>query len=136
MVSGNTSELIGVTGDHDDFVLKPVDQPALFDMIGRTLGLIWTHDAAAASAPAPATALPDAARAHLAELARLARTGHVRGLAAALTALTEAVPAAAALVARLNTALDAFDLAGFQALLAQQQPAETPVQSEFGEPTA
>lgn len=127
MVSGNASELVGVAGggDHDDFVLKPVDQQALFDTIGRTLGLIWTYDAAAA-APPPTVSLPAAARVHLVELARLARTGHVRGLTAALAALADAVPAAQPLVSRLTAALDDFDLVGFQKLLAEQQPyAET-----------
>jgi phage terminase Nu1 subunit (DNA packaging protein) len=77
---------------------------------------LYTPDAA------PASTLPDAARAHLAELARLARTGHVRGLSAALAALADAVPDASPLVARLTAALDAFDLAAFQKLLAEQQP--------------
>jgi hypothetical protein len=123
MVSGNANELVGVvgTGEHDGFVLKPVDQQLLFGMLGRQLGLIWIYEGGAPEA-APATTLPDAARAHLAELARLARTGHVRGLSAALAALAEAVPDAGPLVARLTAALDAFDLAAFQKLLAEQQP--------------
>ena len=123
MVSGNASELVGVvgTGDHDGFVLKPVDQQLLFGMLGRQLGLIWIYEGSVPDV-APAAALPDAARAHLAELARLARTGHVRGLSAALVALAEAVPAAGPLVARLTAALDAFDLSAFQKLLAEQQP--------------
>ena len=123
MVSGNASELVGVvgTGDHDGFVLKPVDQQLLFGMLGRQLGLIWIYEGSVPDV-APAAALPDAARAHLTELARLARTGHVRGLSAALVALAEAVPAAGPLVVRLTAALDAFDLAAFQKLLAEQQP--------------
>ena len=123
MVSGNANELVGVvgTGDHDGFVLKPVDQQLLFGMLGRQLGLIWIYEGGAPDAT-PATALPDAARAHLSELARLARTGHVRGLSAALVALAEAVPDAGPLVTRLTAALDAFDLGAFQKLLAEQQP--------------
>jgi phage terminase Nu1 subunit (DNA packaging protein) len=46
----------------------------------------------------------------------------VRGLSAALAALADAVPDASPLVARLTAALDAFDLAAFQKLLAEQQP--------------
>ena len=127
MVSGNAAELVGVanTGLHDGFVLKPVDQQILFAALGRRLGLIWLHEGAAqavAPAAAPAAALPGAARTHLAELARLARTGHVRGLSAALAALAAAVPDAGGLVARLTAALDEYDLAAFQKLLAQQQP--------------
>ncbi|WP_313669779.1 ATP-binding protein [Sandarakinorhabdus sp.] len=123
MVSGNANELVGVvgTGEHDGFVLKPVDQQLLFGMLGRQLGLIWIYEGGTPDA-APASTLPDAARAHLAELARLARTGHVRGLSAALAALADAVPDASPLVARLTAALDAFDLAAFQKLLAEQQP--------------
>ena len=124
MVSGNATELVGVasTGLHDGFVLKPVDQQTLFDTLGRQLGLIWAHEGRA-ERPAAVT-LPDAARAHLAGLAQLARTGHVRGLTGALAALAQAVPAAGALVARLTSALDDYDLAGFQRLLAEQQPPE------------
>lgn len=125
MVSGNAAELVGVEpGLHDGFVLKPVDQAELFDTLGRKLGLVWLHEAG----PVPArtaAALPAAARSHLVELARLARTGHVRGLAGALAALSEAVPAAAPLVTRLTAALDEYDLAGFQKLLAEQQPEPT-----------
>ena len=63
MVSGNASELVGVvgTGDHDGFVLKPVDQQLLFGMLGRQLGLIWIYEGSAPDV-APAPALPDAAR--------------------------------------------------------------------------
>ena len=130
MASGNADELVGVasTGVHDGFVLKPVDQQALFGTLGRQLGLIWTYEGIAAAptaAPIAAVALPEAARAHLARLARLARTGHVRGLSGALAALADAVPDAGPLVARLTAALDDFDLAAFQTLLAQQpEPAE------------
>ncbi|WP_017668127.1 ATP-binding protein [Sandarakinorhabdus sp. AAP62] len=131
MVSGNTSELVGVasTGDHDGFVLKPVDQQALFAMIGSTLGLIWTYEGTVVPRTA-VTTLPEAARSHLAELARLARSGHVRGLTNALAALAQAVPDALPLVTRLTMALDEFDLAAFQKLLAEQQPIDAGV----GEP--
>ena len=44
-------------------------------------------------------------------------------LAAALAALAQAVPDAGPLVARLTAALDAYDLAAIQKLLAEQQPA-------------
>ena len=130
MVSGNAAELVGVaaTGVHDGFVIKPVDQQILFDTLGRRLGLIWLHEGAArpVAAADPSAALPEAARAHLAELARLARTGHVRGLSGALAALAAAVPDAGGLVARLTAALDEYDLAAFQKLLAQQQPDTQP----------
>jgi CheY-like chemotaxis protein len=121
MVSGNAAELVGVAGDggHDGFVLKPVDQQLLFGMLGRTLGLIWQYEGVTAAA-APAAALPAAAQAQLAELARLARTGHVRALSGALAGLA-AVAEAGPLVARLTAALDEFDLAAFQKLLAEQQ---------------
>ncbi len=127
MASGNAAELVGAEGHgiggalHDGFVLKPVDQGLLFEILGRHLGLVWLHEGGAAPA-ATGGALPDAARAHLVELARLARTGHVRGLSAALAALAAAVPEAAPLVSRLTAALDAFDLVQFQKLLNEQQP--------------
>jgi hypothetical protein len=70
--------------------------------------------------------LPAGAHAHLAELARLARTGRVRGLSANLAQFADAVPQAATLVARLTTALDDYDLATFQKLLAEQQPDAVP----------
>ncbi len=126
MASGNAAELVGAqarslaeTGLHDGFVLKPVDQSLLFEQLGRHLGLTWLFEGAA-TGPVAASALPAAARAHLAELARLARTGHVRSLAAALAALDAAVPAAQPLVQRLTAALDGFDLAQFQKLLDEQ----------------
>ncbi|WP_156255941.1 hybrid sensor histidine kinase/response regulator [Sandarakinorhabdus oryzae] len=127
MVSGNAAELVGVpAGDvHDGFVLKPLDQQMLLEMLGRQLGLIWTYEAGPAR-PAALARLPDAARAHLVELARLARTGHVRGLTGALAALADAVPDAGPLVARLTAALDEYDIAAFQKLLAEQQPEAVP----------
>jgi hypothetical protein len=122
MVSGNASELVGAVGDglHDGFVLKPVDQQQLFAMLRRHLGLVWRHEAAAA-APIASQMLPAAAKAYLIELARLARTGRVRDLSASLAQLAAAVPQAAALVARLTTVLDDYDLATFQKLLAEQR---------------
>lgn len=132
MVSGNASELVGAAGDglHDGFVLKPVDQNALFATLRRHLGLVWRHEAAAVSALVP-IALPAAAHVHLAALAKLARAGRVRDLSAGLTALARAEPDAAALVQRLTTALDDYDLASFQKLLAEQQIDDGPK----GEPT-
>lgn len=125
MASGNAAELVGSQGHglegglHDGFVLKPVDQGLLFEQLGRHLNLSWIYEGSD-RAPWSVSALPEAARAHLSELARLARTGHVRGLAAALAALDAAVPDAKPLVARLTAALDAFDLAQFQKLLNEQ----------------
>ncbi|WP_243375672.1 ATP-binding protein [Sandarakinorhabdus cyanobacteriorum] len=121
MASGNASELVGAEGKglHDGFVLKPVDQALFFEQLGRQLNLTWLYEGTD-RAPWRASALPDAARAHLSELARLARTGHVRGLAAALAALDAAVPDAKPLVGRLTAALDAFDLVQFQKLLNEQ----------------
>jgi CheY-like chemotaxis protein len=124
MASGNAAELVGSQGLHDGFVLKPVDQQLLFDMLARQLGLVWDYEGIERAESIEIT-LPEAARAHLAELERLARTGHVRGLTAALAALVESVPQSAMLVARLTAALDDYDLAGFQKLLAQQQPGDT-----------
>ncbi len=123
MASGNAAELVGSHGLHDGFVLKPVDQQLLFDMLGRQLALVWQREGVVADA-APDTELPAAARSHLETLAGLARKGHVRGLTAALAALAEAVPQAAGLVQRLTAALDDYDLVAFQKLLAQQQPGE------------
>jgi CheY-like chemotaxis protein len=127
MVSGNASELVGAVGDglHDGFVLKPVDQHQLFATLRRHLGLVWRHEAVAA-APITLATLPAAAQAHLSELARLARTGRVRGLSANLAQLADAVPQAAPLVTRLTKALDDYDLATFQKLLAEQQPDAVP----------
>ena len=127
MVSGNAAELVGVAGDgpHDGFVLKPLDQQMLLGTLGRQLGLIWIFEGAAQPAAAPMI-LPDEARIHLAEMGRLARTGNIRGLSGAVAALAEAVPDAGALVARLTSALDEFDLAAFQKLLIQQQPEPAP----------
>ncbi|MBU6164694.1 MAG: response regulator [Alphaproteobacteria bacterium] len=121
MASGNAAELVGAAdqGLHDGFVLKPVDQGLFFEQLGRHLNLAWLHEGTD-RAPWSATALPEAARAHLSELARLARTGHVRGLTAALVALDAAVPDAKPLVGRLTAALDAFDLGQFQKLLNEQ----------------
>ncbi|MCU0891541.1 MAG: ATP-binding protein [Sandarakinorhabdus sp.] len=124
MASGNAAELVGSEGQHDGFVLKPVDQQLLFAMLARQLGLVWEYEGIAHAETGEVT-LPEAARDHLAELARLARTGHVRGLTSALLALAEAVPQSAPLVARLTAALDDYDLAAFQKLLAQQQPGDT-----------
>jgi CheY-like chemotaxis protein/anti-sigma regulatory factor (Ser/Thr protein kinase) len=124
MASGNAAELVGSEGLHDGFVLKPVDQQLLFDMLARQLGLVWDYEGIEREETAAVT-LPEAARAHLDELARLARTGHVRGLSAALAALAQAVPQSAQLVTRLTAALDDYDLAGFQKLLAEQQPGDT-----------
>jgi CheY-like chemotaxis protein len=126
MVSGNANELVGVpgTGSHDGFVLKPLDQQMLLDSLGRQLGLLWIYEGASDSGSAGtpgARLLPEAAAVHMAGLARLARTGNMRGLAAALAALAEAVPEAGPLVVRLTKALDDFDLAAFQKLLAEQQ---------------
>ena len=129
MVSGNAAELVGSHGNHDGFVLKPVDQQLLFDMLSRQLALVWQHEGTP-RAPNAAASLPPAAQPHLAELARLARTGHVRGLTSALLGLAQAVPEAAGLVHRLTEALDDYDLANFQALLAQQQTPDA-----NGEPT-
>ncbi len=138
MASGNAAELVGAEGRglegglHDGFVLKPVDQALLFDLLGRHLGLVWRYEGAERAAR-PASLLPEAARAHLAELARLARTGHVRGLSAALAALDAAVPDAQPLVQRLSAALDAFDLAQFQKLLNEKLLDEEPAdQGEKG----
>jgi CheY-like chemotaxis protein len=124
MASGNTTELVGIEGVHDGFVLKPVDQQNLFETLRRHLGLVWLHEGRPPSARTSDASLPAAARAHLAELARLARTGHVRGLTAALSGLAEAVPQAAPLVQRLTKTLDDYDLQAFQKLLAEQQPAD------------
>jgi CheY-like chemotaxis protein len=133
MVSGNAAELVGVPlgGTHDGFVLKPLDQQMLLETLGRQLGLIWTFESGPAR-PAAISALPEAARTHLVELARLARTGHMRGLTGALAALAAAVPDAGPLVARLTRALDDYDLAAFQKLLTEQQPNIT---APAGEPT-
>jgi CheY-like chemotaxis protein len=123
MASGNAAELVGSHGLHDGFVLKPVDQQLLFDMLGRQLALVWQHEGEV-RAPSGETALPQAARAHLDELARLTRTGHVRGLSAALASLAQAVPESAPLVMRLTAALDDYDLATFQKLLVEQPPGD------------
>jgi hypothetical protein len=50
----------------------------------------------------------------------------VRGLSANLAQLADAVPQAAPLVTRLTKALDDYDLATFQKLLAEQQPDAVP----------
>jgi CheY-like chemotaxis protein len=128
MVSGNANELVGRASDglHDGFILKPVDQQALISSLARNLALIWQHEGAEAATLAESP-LPSEAAAHLAELARLARTGHMRALATALAALAEAVPQAATLVARLNVALDEYDLVMFQRLLAEQAGAHAAV---------
>jgi nitrogen-specific signal transduction histidine kinase/DNA-binding NarL/FixJ family response regulator len=127
MVSGNADELVGAVGDglHDGFVLKPVDQHQLFATLRRHLGLVWRHEGMEAVMAAP-IALSASAHVHLASLARLARTGRVRDLSAGLNALVEAEPDAAALAARLTTALDDYDLAAFQKLLAEQQLSDGP----------
>jgi CheY-like chemotaxis protein len=132
MASGNAAELVGSEGLHDGFVLKPVDQQLLFGMLARQLALVWDFEGIERAEIIEVT-LPEAARTHLAELERLARTGHVRGLSAALAALAEAVPQAAPLVMRLTAALDDYDLAGFQKLLAQQQPGDTNGTNKEGE---
>ncbi|WP_439545824.1 ATP-binding response regulator [Sandarakinorhabdus sp.] len=122
MVSGNANELVGAVGDglHDGFVLKPVDQHHLFATLRRHLGLVWRHEADEKT-PAAQADLPVAAMVHLDELARLARTGRMRSLTAKLAELAAAVPQAAALVARLTTALDDYDLVTFRKLLAEQE---------------
>ena len=127
MVSGNADELVGAVGDglHDGFVLKPVDQHQLFAMLRRHLGLVWQHEGIDAVVEA-ATSLPVAAHIHLAALARLARTGRVRDLTAGLAALVAAAPEAAGLAARLTKALDDYDLAAFQMLLAEQSLPDAP----------
>lgn len=134
MASGNAAELVGSEGLHDGFVLKPVDQQLLFSMLARQLALVWDFEGIERAEIIEVT-LPEAARTHLAELERLARTGHVRGLSAALALLAEAVPQAAPLVMRLTAALDDYDLAGFQKLLAQQQPGDTNGTNKEGEQT-
>lgn len=121
MASGNAAELVGSEGLHDGFVLKPIDQAMLLETLGRQLGLVWHYE----GLPPPETldfTLPEAAQAHLNELARLARTGHVRGLTAAIAGLASAVPQSAPLVERLTGALDDYDLVAFQKLLSEQQP--------------
>lgn len=128
MASGNAAELVGRDGEHDGFVLKPVDQQLLFDMLARQLALVWEYEGIDRPETSEVT-LPEAARSHLVELAHLARTGHVRGLTAALAALSDAVPQSAGLVTRLTAALDEYDLAAFQKLLAEQQPGQ---EQEFG----
>lgn len=122
MVSGNAAEFVGAKHDdrHDGFVLKPVDQQALLHTLGRSLDLVWRYEKA--DQPTPKSfRLPATAGPHIATLAHLARTGHVRNVSAALQRFVEAVPEAKTLAARLSTALDDFDLAAFQKLLASQQ---------------
>jgi CheY-like chemotaxis protein len=133
MASGNANELVGSVdqGLHDGFVLKPVDQALFFEQLGRQLNLTWLYEGTD-RAPWSASALPEAARAHLSELARLARTGHVRGLTAALAALDAAVPDAKPLVGRLTAALDAFDLGQFQKLLNEQAAEDEGSRGETG----
>ncbi|WP_164155975.1 ATP-binding response regulator [Sandarakinorhabdus rubra] len=134
IASGNAAELVGTEGLHDGFVLKPVDQQLLFDMLARQLGLVWDYEGMARTESLD-VALPESARGHLAELGRLARTGHVRGLSAALAALAGAVPQAEALVGRLTAALDDYDLAGFQKLIAEQHPRDGDAEPAGGEET-
>ena len=126
MVSGNAHEFIGndrVEAGHDGFVLKPVDQSALLEAVGRRLGLHWNvvHPADAPvigpDAPRSFTGLPPRAASHRAELARLVRTGNVKGLEAALDRLDTEVPEAAPITARLRAALAEFDLPACARLL-------------------
>ena len=104
---------------YDGFVLKPVDQAALLEAVGRRLGLVWrTVDPDAQPVVAPrAAGLPPAAEPFRAELTRLARAGNIKALARALDQLDTDVPAAAGITVRLRAALAEFDLAKFAKLL-------------------
>ncbi|MEI6418573.1 MAG: ATP-binding protein [Sphingomonadales bacterium] len=127
MVSGNAHEFVDGDGQardpvamgYDGFVLKPVDQAALLEAVGRRLGLVWrTVDPDAQPVVAPrAAGLPPAAEPFRAELTRLARAGNIKALARALDQLDTDVPAAAGITVRLRAALAEFDLAKFAKLL-------------------
>jgi len=84
----------------DDFVAKPFRESELLDVLGRLLGLAWTH-----SGEAPAPEIAGGGGTGLAELKPIlgyARTGDAAALRAALHALATREPAHAALVAELD----------------------------------
>lgn len=124
MVSGDAHEIRqGSAGfiAHDQFLIKPVDLDALIDAVGGLLGLHWRGRAEEAEAPEPAAereALPEEARAFLADIESDLRIGHVRGVEKAIRAMEAAVPQAAPLAKRLLASLDRFDLGELAAELA------------------
>lgn len=114
----------GLGGDHDRFLVKPVDIDTLTDTVGELLGLVWRFASAPDDAPAPAGLalpalddLPDAARAALDEVRARAKIGHVRGIEAAIRTIEAALGKNHALVRMLYDRLDRFDLAGLARML-------------------
>jgi signal transduction histidine kinase len=117
MVSANAFEF-SAGGDgvafHDAFVMKPVDLDLLLDVVATQLSLVWTVGTSQpVDLPIEGPSTGADAAPFLAELLRLGRIGHIRGITEKLDALAEAVPDARALVTRLRTLVDAFDMKAF-----------------------
>ncbi|MDQ4420958.1 ATP-binding protein [Sphingobium sp. DEHP117] len=126
MLSANAGERAGqgqgTAPLHDLFLVKPVEIGALLDAIGRALELRWIRDAADVASPgrtaAPArAAIPDAALPHIRQIREMLRIGHVRAIEAEIKMLAKAAPEADALVQRLFSCLDCFDLTALAAQL-------------------
>jgi signal transduction histidine kinase/DNA-binding NarL/FixJ family response regulator len=108
--------------DHDFFLVKPVDLAMLLDAVAAQLRLTWRTGPPADPAQtgqAALQALPEAAAGAVAEIARLARIGHVRGIERELEKLAR-IPGTQGLVGRLTHRLEAFDLKGLRAILAEE----------------
>lgn len=146
MQAGTRSGVHDAAPPHDAFVPKPVDLVRLIDTIGRLLNLRWLHDAVADEMPdepdavppvAPAPVLlPPAARLAplppgvVVDLRRLAEIGYVRGLTRRLEAVAAEMPEHAETAAVLTAMLNRFELAGFDAVLAEWSGAQAPAVAE------
>lgn len=118
MISAHAGDAVhdpDAVAHHDDFIAKPVNIEALLARIERHLKLTWLLEKAAPP-PRPSPVAPEA---DLAEIARLADIGHVRGVADALARIDCSDPGAAAFVAKAAPLLDALDLGGVLALVAE-----------------
>ena len=97
---------------HDGALTKPVDHPALLELMGEVAAIAWQR-----LPPAPALARGWLRLDQIERLRAAAAIGHVGGLRTQLDALERDAPGGTAELAELRGLLAAYDLDGFRAAL-------------------
>ena len=127
MVSADVHELSGPRWPdmpHDDFLLKPVELPALLERLETLLGLTWVEAPAEPGVRAAPIRVADLPAHHREALRQLGEIGHVRGIESRLAEIEQEMPSCAALADQLRGVARNFEFERFARLLAE--PVEEP----------
>ena len=117
--AGDQLHGLGGNPNHDGFIAKPVNIPALLDQVGELLHLSWTYDVAPAATDAPLWA-PDEVLAALDEKLAIA---HLRGLQAVLAGMDDSEPRTLSFRRRATVLVEAVDLEGLAVLIEETRHA-------------